>query len=143
MGHGSSYFRFEHFKNRHHLHNDPKIYYMARPTFVQYTCAIDQSWHNTYKVNNQFAIGIQYIDIQDKRAGAWSWQFLSIDMGADMSTMALNTTDLGDIIVGVKYTLNKPYSTLSPTTTDCILQDGMTNINNLLKPITCTIDAAN
>ena len=41
----------------------------------------------------------------------------------------------------VKWVSNLPYSSLSSSTNDCSLEDGLRN-TNLLKPITCTIDSA-
>ncbi len=59
----------------------------------------------------------------------------------DPSTLALNSTDTGEMVVVVKWVTNIPYISLSGNTNDCSLEEGLRN-TNIMNPITCTIDSS-
>ncbi len=112
---------FGYFRNKHFLINTATVYYFEMPYLNVYTCSTNQAWHNANLDVNQYTIGIQYLDLQDRRSGNWGWQFLSIDLGSTNPTnLWVNTTDPGDMVVVIKWTQNLPYQALgSPN--DCSL----------------------
>lgn len=132
-------------RNKHFLVNTATIYYFESPYLNVYSCSLNSTWHNDNRDVNQFTIGIQYLDLQDRISGGWGWQHLSIDLSSSNPSSFnswLNSSDPGDIVVVVKWVTNLPYSALSATPNDCSLESGLRN-TNLLRPITCTIDVAN
>ena len=140
----TSHHDFGYLRNKHFLMSTSTIYYFETPILNVYTCNVDHTWHNTYRDTNQFSIGMQYLDLQDRISSGSGWQFLSIDLGSSNPSSLnswLSSSDQGDLIVVVKWVSNLPYSSLSPNINDCSLEGGLRN-TNLLKPITCTIDSA-
>ena len=103
----TSFHSFGYLRNKHFHVNTATIYYFETPILNVYSCTLNSTWHNDNRDVNQFAIDIQYLDLQDRTANGWGWQFLSIDLSSSNPNSFnswLNTTDPGDMVVVVKWT---------------------------------------
>lgn len=111
---------FGYLRNKHYLVNDAKIYYYFKiPNLIVYTCEVDKTWHDANRNTNQFTSTILYLDLQDRISSRWGWQFLAVDLGT--TTLQLNSTDVGEMVVVVKWIASKPYTSLSTDPNDCSL----------------------
>lgn len=98
---------------------------------------------NSYRVSNVYGTwSIRNIDTQVKISGSNGWQFVSVNAGNIMSTYDSDVYDPSEKVVEVQFYSNKPYSSLSSTTTDCSLESGLIG-NDPLNPITCYLDRTN
>jgi len=61
------------------------------------------------------------MDTQVRINGYNGWQFVSVNAGNIMSSYAGNVYDPSEKVIEVQLAYNRPYSTLSSTTTDCVL----------------------
>ena len=139
----TSYYRFGYLRMKHHLVNNYKMYLLMKPSTKVYTCTIHSSWMESYRVYNYFGTWSIYdMDTQVKISGWNGWQFVSVNAGNSMSGYSNNVYDASEKVVEVQFHTNRPYSSLSSTTTHCMLESGLIS-NDPLKPITCTLDAAN
>ena len=82
------------------------------------------------------------MDTQVRINGYNGWQFVSVNAGNNMGGYSNNAYDPSEKVVEVQFFTNKPYSSLSSTTTDCVLESGLIS-NDPLKPIYCYLDRAN
>ena len=128
---------------KHHLVNNYQLYLLMKPATKIYTCTVYSSWMDSYRVNNVYGAWSMYdMDTQVKINGWNGWQFASVNAGNSMSAMSTNVYDPSEKVVVVQFHTNRPYSSLSSTTTHCMLESGLIS-NDPLRPITCTLDAAN
>ena len=79
------------------------------------------------------------MDTQVKISGWNGWQYVSINAGNIMSGYSRSDYDPSEKIVEVQFYTNKPYSSLSSTTTNCVLESGLIG-NDPLNPVTCYLD---
>lgn len=60
---------------------------------------------------------------------------MSLYMGT-VQNMLLDDDDPADFVVAVKFVSNRPYSSMSSTTSHCMLEQGLTSTDEL-NPVTC------
>jgi len=139
----TSYYRFGYLRMKHHLVNGYSLYLLMKPSTKIYTCTVYSSFMDSYRVNNYFGTWSIYdMDTQVKISGYNGWQFVSVNAGNTMSAYASDVDDSSEKVVEVQFYTNKPYSSLSSTTTDCLLESGLIS-SDPLKPITCYLDRSN
>ena len=138
-----SYYIFGQLRMKHHLVNNYQLYLLMKPATKIYTCTVYSSWMESYRVYNTYGTWSMYdMDTQVKISGWNGWQFASVNAGNSMSAMSTNVYDPSEKVVVVQFHTNRPYSSLSSTSTHCMLESGLIS-NDPLRPITCTLDAAN
>ena len=130
---------------KHHLVNGYTMYMLMKPAIKIYTCTVDYTFMENYRVYNYFGTWSIYdMDTQVKINGWNGWQFASVNAGNAMTTSNYSSDiyDSSEKVVEVQFYTNKPYSSLSSTTTNCMLESGLIG-NDPLNPITCYLDTTN
>jgi hypothetical protein len=129
---------------KHHIVNSYPLYLLGKPTIKIYTASVTNSFIQDYRVVNAYGqLTMNSIDTQVKISGYNGWQFASINAGNAMSAYSSDPDDPSEKVVEIQFNAGtRPYSTLSSTTTDCVLESGLIG-NDPLNPITCYLDRTN
>ena len=79
-------------------------------------------------------------DIKDRTRNVDTYQYVAVNMGS-VTSLELSNDDPADMIVAVKFTSGRPFSSL-PSSTKCNLETGLTSTDKL-KPVICECDNSN
>lgn len=139
---GSNYHRFGYLRQKHFHYNSYTVYLLKVPDFATITCTVSESYLDTHREVNEYGTPyIQKLDMEDRNVNGVAWVYMSVYMGT-VTNMLLDDDDPGDFVVAVKIASNYPYSSMSGTSSDCMLEQGLTSTDEL-NPVTCEVQAAN